>query len=133
MRMAALGGAFLLTPVSSQAQTPFTVAQAYDAACPEQWKLLNVEIKPADFTTTPWANAADRAAFKEYWQRYIIHSTLDTTQFDALADDPVTVASECALRRDKVVDNYFAKAIDTVTTWARKVNIIPIIMMLFNG
>ena len=119
-----------LAPLTTEARTAWTAAQAYNAACPEQWKLLNTTIDPAAFSTTPWSNAADRAAFREYWRRYLFKSSLNISNFDAIADDPITVASECALRRDRIVDNYFGKVIDTVTAWYNKINLTAIIMML---
>lgn len=122
-------GILLLTSLSAQAATPLTVTQAVLAACPDRWQAFDTLIDPGDVPADFWGSTADRNAFLDYRQRYLFDVTTTSTSPSVLAGDALTVASECALRRNKAVDQHFSKTIDT-TVWGKRLNLSPILQML---
>ncbi len=113
---------------SAYATVSHTPAQLVDIACPTEWKNIDVTIDPASVS---WSNTADKNAFLDYQDTYVmaITKTWGSTD-DRYADDALTVASECALRKNTVVDAYFNKTIDTTTTLRERFNIVPYIFSL---
>ena len=113
---------------SAYASVNHTPTQLVDLACPNEWKNLDIVIDPASVT---WGNTADKEAFHDYQRAYFIAQTKSWGGMDnRYADDALTVASECALRKNIVVDNYFNKPIDITTTLKKRINIVPLIMSL---
>ena len=113
---------------TAHAVVSHTPTELLEMACPTEWKNLDVTIDPASVT---WGGTADKNAFLEYQDRYEMNTTLSWGSMDnQYVDDPLTVASECALRKNTVVDNYYNKVIDTFTVLKKRINIVPFIMGL---
>ncbi len=103
-------------------------AELVDDACPTQWKNLDIIIDPT--ISNHWqSNASDEADFVGFLRQYLFSTTLDTSNFEANADDAITVASECLLRKNMALDAYFNKTIDTTTKLASRAGILTV---LFN-
>lgn len=117
-----------LSSTSTYAVVSHTPTQLLDMACPTEWKNIDVVIDPASVS---WSSAADKNAFLEYQDRYEMHTTKSWSSVDnQYVNDPLTVASECALRKNIVVDNYYNKPIDVATILKARIHITPIIMSL---
>ncbi len=120
-----LAGLYVSAVTASINHTP---TQLVDIACPTEWKNIDVTIDP---NSVSWANTTDRNAFLDYQDTYIVDVTKSWGSMnDAYADDALTVASECALRKNIVVDNYFSKPVDITTVLRERINIVPFIMGL---
>ena len=97
------------------------------SACPQMWNNLDVEVNPA--TNNYWnGSTSDRNDFIEYQRQFVIKTSIDSVSFDQNADDAITVASECVLRKNKAVDVYFGKVIDDTTKWTDRAAIITILL-----
>ena len=109
-----------------------TATQVLDRACPEASKNLD-EVIQANTLTPNWSSASDKADFIDYLRHYIIQETKEYSPHHPLyADDWLTVASECILRKNKVIDDYFNKNIDE-TMWVDRNRRLRILMMILNG
>ncbi len=108
-----------------------TPSQLVSMACPTEWKNIDVVIHPNDLN---WANTTDRNTFLDYQDGYIMFNVTKSwgTRDQRYADDALTVASECALRKNTVVDSYFNKTIDTTTILRARINSVPILMYLLD-
>lgn len=119
---------FALSSALASASVNHTPAQRVDMACPTQWKNLDVVIDPKHLS---WSNSTDKNAFLAYQKAYRMDITKTPGAMnDQYANDALTVASECALRKNLAVDNYFNKVIDTETALLKRINILPFIMPL---
>lgn len=127
-KYAAMSFISLFLSASAYAVVNHTPTQLVDIACPTEWKNLDVVIDPNDLN---WANSADSTAFEDYQEAYLMDVTKGWDSLDVrYADDALTVASECALRKNTVVDNYFNKIIDDITVLQARISIAPFIMGL---
>jgi len=110
----------------AQASVNYTPTQLVDMAGPTEWKNLDVVINPS---ALHWENTADKNAFLTYQDAYLMEVTKSWDAMDdQYADDALTVASECVLRKNIVMDDYFNKVIDTFTVLRKRIAVAPFIM-----
>lgn len=117
-----------LSTTSAYAVVSHTPTELVEIACPTEWANIDVVVDPASLN---WGGTADKNAFLDYQDSYIMQVTKSWGSMDdQYADDALTVASECALRKNTVVDNYYNKPIDTTTILNVRISIAPLIMGL---
>lgn len=79
-------------------------------ACPIQWEDVKNDIDAATITGDVWqSDSGDRDAFIQFIQSELGTSAPGTAELNAMADDPATVAAECATQRLGFLDGLLHK------------------------
>ncbi len=86
------------------------LAALVQSACPAHWESLTSEFAPAAMQGDPWrGDGADRAAFVAYLQQVAIDNAANASDVAGMADDMMTVITECGAQRLRLLGVLRAK------------------------